>query len=177
MDLIKIGEYIKKLRIKNNLTQQELGEKLNVSFQAVSKWERGITLPDSSILLELSDILGTTTDLLLNGGTFLCGKRRKMTVDAIIKGFEAIDDIKLAFGENSMFYKGIIEGISTKMNFDFEEALLKHKEVLYTEAILQAMIFENKIFNIDDVKANIKNEKMVLEIENAIKKYEKNILE
>ena len=172
MNLTKIGEYIKKLRIKNNLTQQELGQKLNVSFQAVSKWERGITLPDSSLLLELSDILGTTTDLLLNGGTFLCGKRKIMTVAEIIKGFDAIEEVKQAFGEHSMFYLGIVEGISTKMNFDFEEALLKHKEVLYTESILQAIIFENKIFNIDDIKANIKSEKMVIEIENAIHKYE-----
>jgi transcriptional regulator with XRE-family HTH domain len=173
MDIIKIVEYIKKLRIKNNLTQQELGEKLNVSFQAVSKWERGLALPDSSILLDLADILGTTTDLLLNGGTLICGKRKQATVKEIINGFEAIETIRQAFGEHSMFYLGIKEGISTKMNFDFEEALIKHREVLYTEAILQAIIFENKMFNMDDIQSYIESEKMLLEIEKAINKYSK----
>ena len=45
-----IGKKIKELRIKNNLTQQELASKLNVTYQAVSKWENGKNLPDLVIL-------------------------------------------------------------------------------------------------------------------------------
>lgn len=64
----EIGIYIKKLRKNKNLTQQQLANKLNVSFQAVSKWETGETLPDTNILLDLCYELGTTVDTLLNGG-------------------------------------------------------------------------------------------------------------
>ena len=48
-----IGKKIKELRIKNNLTQQELASKLNVTYQAVSKWENGKNLPDLVILTEI----------------------------------------------------------------------------------------------------------------------------
>ena len=50
MDQKKIGSLIKKLRIDNNLTQKEFALKYNVSFQAVSKWERGYNLPDIYLL-------------------------------------------------------------------------------------------------------------------------------
>lgn len=67
MNQEKIGKFIAKLRKEKNLTQAQLGEKLNVSDTAVSKWERGKTLPDISILEELSDILEITVSDLLRG--------------------------------------------------------------------------------------------------------------
>ena len=67
MDNKKIGKLIADLRKKNGLTQQELGDKVGVGFRAVSKWERGITLPDISIINELSDILGISSNELLAG--------------------------------------------------------------------------------------------------------------
>ena len=68
MDNIKIGKYIKTLRKNKNMTQKELADELCVSFQAVSKWEIGETLSDTSLLLKLCDILDTSVDKLLNGG-------------------------------------------------------------------------------------------------------------
>lgn len=59
MDINKIGKNIATLRKKKGLTQQELGDKLFVTDKAVSKWERGLSLPDISILEKLSDILDT----------------------------------------------------------------------------------------------------------------------
>ena len=53
----KIGQFIKKLRKEKGLTQSQLAEKLNISFQSVSKWETGETLPDTNILLSLCDEL------------------------------------------------------------------------------------------------------------------------
>ena len=50
MDTLKIGQYIQHLRKAAGMTQKELAEKLNISFQAVSKWENGDTLPDTGIL-------------------------------------------------------------------------------------------------------------------------------
>ena len=57
MDLIKIGKYIAEKRKGLGLTQKQVAEKLGMSDKSVSKWERGICLPDVSIYMELCDIL------------------------------------------------------------------------------------------------------------------------
>ena len=67
MNQEKIGALIASLRKKQGLTQSELGAKVGVGDRAVSKWERGITCPDISIINELSSILGITSDELLKG--------------------------------------------------------------------------------------------------------------
>ena len=67
MDQIKIGKFIAECRKKVNLTQMQLAEKLNITDRAVSKWERGISMPDSALMLELCDILNITVNDLLNG--------------------------------------------------------------------------------------------------------------
>lgn len=54
---MNIGKHLKTLREKNNLTQEQLADKLFVSRSNVSKWERNISLPDAETLLELSKIL------------------------------------------------------------------------------------------------------------------------
>ena len=59
MDLIKIGKYIAFKRKEQGLTQKQLAEKLNMSDKSVSKWERGICLPDVTVYLELCEILET----------------------------------------------------------------------------------------------------------------------
>ena len=59
------GERFQRLRKERGLTQDAISEMVNVSSQAVSKWENDINMPDVSILLRLSEILGTTTDYLL----------------------------------------------------------------------------------------------------------------
>ena len=161
MDNIKIGKYIKELRNQNNLTQKELAYKLNISFQAVSKWELGETLPDTALLIDLAKILNTSVDLILNGGEFLNNERKLISVKDIIIGFEHLKDIKRCFGEESLFYKGMVDGINKIMNFDFEDGIKNYPDVLYTEVILQAIINENKIVNIDEVKTYIKNPKMI----------------
>ena len=67
MDNKKIGNLIASLRKAKGLTQQELGDMVGIGFRAVSKWERGITMPDISIINDLSKILGITSDELLSG--------------------------------------------------------------------------------------------------------------
>ena len=54
MDPEKVGKFIYTLRIKNNMTQNELANKINVTNKAVSRWERGQGLPDISLLEPLS---------------------------------------------------------------------------------------------------------------------------
>ena len=67
MDQIKIGRFIAERRKANNLTQLQLAEKLNITDRAVSKWENGKSLPDSSIMLELCEILKISVNDLLSG--------------------------------------------------------------------------------------------------------------
>ncbi len=62
---IQIGNIIKTLRKQHNMTQDELAEKLNVSSQAVSKWENGRNMPDITLLLDIADCFGVTVDDLL----------------------------------------------------------------------------------------------------------------
>lgn len=67
MDQVKIGKFIASCRKKENLTQMQLAEKLNITDRAISKWETGRAMPDSSIMLELCDILKITVNDLLSG--------------------------------------------------------------------------------------------------------------
>lgn len=67
MDQLKIGRFIAECRKNENLTQLQLAEKLNITDRAVSKWENGKSLPDSSIMLDLCRILNITVNDLLNG--------------------------------------------------------------------------------------------------------------
>ena len=67
MDQVKIGKFIADCRRKANLTQMQLAEKLGITDRAISKWETGKSLPDSSIMLELCGTLGITVNDLLSG--------------------------------------------------------------------------------------------------------------
>ena len=67
MNQVKIGKFIAECRKKENLTQVQLAEKLNITDRAVSKWETGKAMPDSSIMLALCDVLKITVNDLLSG--------------------------------------------------------------------------------------------------------------
>ena len=67
MDQKKISELIKKIRKDNNLTQKDLADKYNVTYQAVSKWETGKNIPDISILKQMSNDFNISIDDILEG--------------------------------------------------------------------------------------------------------------
>lgn len=67
MDQVKIGAFIQECRKKKNLTQSQLAEKLYITDRAISKWENGKSMPDTSIMLDLCRELGITVNDLLNG--------------------------------------------------------------------------------------------------------------
>ena len=69
MNLQGLGKRIREKREKRNLKQIDIANALNISSQAVSKWERGENAPDITILLSLAKILGVTSDWLLGGAT------------------------------------------------------------------------------------------------------------
>jgi len=67
MDQVKIGRFIAARRKGADLTQIQLAEKLGITDKAVSKWERGVAMPDTSIMPELCDILGISLNELFSG--------------------------------------------------------------------------------------------------------------
>jgi len=64
---IKQGEYLKKLRKENNLSQEQLAETLGLSRQSISKWEQGTSTPDIDNFVKLSEIYKVSIDSLLKG--------------------------------------------------------------------------------------------------------------
>ena len=67
MEQENIQKFIKKLRKEKNLTQKQLADMLGVTYQAVSKWERGLNIPDISILKEISRIFDVDMDTMITG--------------------------------------------------------------------------------------------------------------
>lgn len=67
MDQVKIGKFISLCRKNKGLTQAQLAEKLNITDRAISKWETGNGMPDSSIMLDLCNILEISVNELLSG--------------------------------------------------------------------------------------------------------------
>ena len=67
MNQIEIGKFIAECRKRNNLTQMQLAEVLNITDRAVSKWENGKAMPDSSIMLKLCSELKISVNELLSG--------------------------------------------------------------------------------------------------------------
>lgn len=62
-----IGQFIAQMRKEKNMTQKDLAGQLHITDKAVSKWERGLSCPDITLLTSIADILGVTTSELLNG--------------------------------------------------------------------------------------------------------------
>ena len=67
MNQIKIGKFIAECKKNSNLTQMQLAEKLNITDRAISKWENGKAMPDSSIMLDLCKELKISVNELLSG--------------------------------------------------------------------------------------------------------------
>ncbi len=88
MDNQKFGRFIRDLRKKANMTQKELGEKLNVTDKAVSKWERGLGFPDITIINLLAETFGITASEVLNAEI---GKKDTIDVEKAVK--EAVEKV------------------------------------------------------------------------------------
>lgn len=116
MELIKIGKFISETRKKKNLTQEELAEKLYITDRAVSKWERGLSLPDADKMLELCNILDINVNELLNGEKINMKDYEKKTDELLVelakqeelKNKKMITDMYVLVITTVVFYIGII---------------------------------------------------------------------
>lgn len=85
MDQEKIGKFIAQCRRKNNLTQMQLAEKLNITDRAISKWENGKSMPDSSIMLELCNELKISVNELLSGEMIEMGDYNRIAEENLLE--------------------------------------------------------------------------------------------
>ena len=88
MDYQKIGNFINLLRKEKGITQKELAENLNVTIQAVSKWERGLGCPDISLLRPLADFFAISISELLNGERIQKNDILERVDDILMKSFK-----------------------------------------------------------------------------------------
>ena len=139
MNTQKVGEQIAALRKAKGLTQNDLGERLGVTFQSVSKWERGETLPDTAILVDLADVLETTVDFILTGGERAMQYRGKITVGDMMDGLRCLENMGRLLGKENLIYRCAVRGINEGMNTDIEEAFSNDRifECFVAEAVIQ----------------------------------------
>lgn len=159
MDTKKVGEQIAVLRKAKGITQSELGERIGVSFQAVSKWERGETLPDITVLPDLAKILETTVDFILLGNEKVIEYKGKFTVTDIKKGLNCLKNAGEYLGTENIIYRAAINGINNDLNTDIEEAFSNDYvfEAFLAEAIIQNLI-SGLYVDISDVKNNFRHD-------------------
>ncbi len=94
MDQAKIGRFIAERRKNVSLTQMQLAEKLNITNRAVSKWETGKAMPDTSLMLDLCNVLKINVNDLLSGevvSTENCSKKSEQNLLEMVKQKEDSD--------------------------------------------------------------------------------------
>lgn len=158
MNVEGIGKQIASLRKAKGLTQSELGDRLGVSFQAVSKWERSETLPDVSILPDLAKVLETSVDCILLGGEKQIEYKGKFSVSDMRSGLCCLKNMGEYLGKDNIIYRNAIKGINDGMNTDIEKAFIDDYvfEAFLAEAIIQNLILGMYV-DISEVKNGFKH--------------------
>lgn len=174
LNLTTIGYQIQSLRKSKGYTQNQLGDMVGVSFQAVSKWERGETLPDIATFATLAEILDTTIDNLLHGGKKVTEYKGRKTMDDIKKGINCLIDMGNLLGRENLLYRCAIDGIDEKMNMEIEDYLSQPYtyEAMVAEAAMQCILSGYYIDTKDIEKAFISEhwKKMVSDFANKNQK-------
>ena len=85
----KVGKFIKNIRKKNNMTQKQLADKYGVTYQAVSKWEKGINLPEITLIRKMSKDFNISVEDILDG-ELLTKKKNRNELILIISIFSLI---------------------------------------------------------------------------------------
>lgn len=196
MNQEKFGKFIKELRKKNNLTQKQIAEKYNVSYQAVSKWENGLNMPDMALIKQMSKDFNVSLDELLDGEykeRNKKGNKNKFVFMAIIAILIVIIImIVLLLSKNDFQFKTLS---STCNNFNISGSIAynEQKSAIYITDIeycgeelnktfkeIECILFESndnvdvKISSAKSTKENIKLEDFLNEVTLSVDNYEKN---
>ncbi len=172
MNLNYAGKQIGILRKQKGLTQNELAERLGVSFQAVSKWERGETLPDTALLPQLANILETSIDNILIGSERADKFRSRVSMAQVREAIDCFIRIGELLGCDNNFYTGAIEGVDNKMQLDIHSYLQEPymKEALIAEATMQC-IQNGAYVDLSDIKKGFENQHWRDIVSNYARKY------
>ncbi len=159
MDIKRVASQISYLRKAKGLTQSELGDRVGVSFQAVSKWERGETLPDTAILPDLAEVLETSIDNILLGAERQVAYKGRITVSDMRSGLGCLKKMGEYLGNDNVIYRSAINGINTGMNTDIEAAFSDDYvfEAFLAEAVIGNLI-SGMYVDVSDVKNNFRYE-------------------
>lgn len=136
MDNDKIGKFISDLRKKNKLTQQSFADKLGVTYQAVSKWENGKSIPDIIILKEISKQFNVSIDELVSGEENAIKKNNylKYIVGGIIILLILIILIIAVIDKNHFEFKGLYTN-NNEFSINGVMAFSKEKSSIYISNI------------------------------------------
>lgn len=107
----KIGEVICKSRQNQKMTQEEFASRLGVTPQAVSKWERGTSLPDVTLIAGICEILKIHSDVLLNINISRISENKDVSVEKEIKRSMIAEPLKIEFGYGLV--SCVVDGIKT----------------------------------------------------------------
>ena len=99
-----IGKNIKRLRMNAGMTQEQLAERLNISGQAVSKWENDSALPDITLLPALADCFGVTIDELMDYKLKMLTYKERFVKFMVSNGVLSFKDVQLKSGAQAQFY-------------------------------------------------------------------------
>ena len=157
-DPAALGAAIRTYRLARPLTQAELAERLNVSAQAVSLWERGETTPDIALLPDLACILGCSVDMLL--GNPAGQYRRRIAVSDMRQAIGCILRLRELLGPEHFMYRTMVDALDARMNSRIEAALASDNAMdAYVCEALLACIEQGDWVDVTDVQRSIRNER------------------
>ena len=160
LDMNRIGRFLQTRRKSVGLTQAELAERLNVSAQSVSNWERGETLPDVAALPDIAAILRCSVDAILSGGE-PGGSGRFVTVAQMREAIDCIHRLRDLLGTENFIYSTMTDALDRRMNSSIEPAFSDPRaaDAYICEALLACVRDCGDRADINDVRRNIVSEK------------------
>ena len=158
LDLKAIGKTIRTRRLDAALTQAELAERLNVSAQSVSHWERGESLPDIALMPDLACILNCTVDMLL--GDHAGSYRRRITVSDMRQAIGCIRRLQELLGAEHFICRTMIDALDERMSSCIESAFTDEQamDAYVCEALLKCLA-QGDWADVTDVRRHIRNTK------------------
>lgn len=89
MDLIKIGKFIAELRKENGLTQEQLGDKIGVTYKTISRWETGTYLPPADAMLAMGEVFNVSVNEILSGSRLTESEYKKAAEENLMQTIKA----------------------------------------------------------------------------------------
>lgn len=171
MDQVKIGKFIAELRKEKNMTQQQLGDKIGVSFKTISKWENGRGMPELSLLKPLSEKLGVTINEILSGERIQTERYLNKLEENMINTIEYSEEQKekrnKVIGIVLLIVGFFITFVALLFVLDFINVVNNHqppKFSLKTTTGDKMIIYDTPFYDVYRINRNSKNEYYVIDI-------------